>query len=319
MRTYKTIQINQTDFKVYYEFYARLKSKSYPLKDKVIAKYLEKNHHSRNDLITFKEDGHIYQIKDVASVKSVTTWIHTLFPQFNADNTIEKIIASDAWKNGSSRYANMTSDEIKSQWEEKRTTASSKGTQLHNAIEYYYNLLTFIKDKYNASPTELVDIALADFNEERTLFRQFETDRASSLTFTNAQGFNFTQDFSNWIPYRTEWCIFDEGAKLAGTIDMIFRDGEDFIIVDWKRCAEFKKNNPFETACHPVLSHMPNTNYWHYTLQLNTYRYMLKRKYNINVKQLFLVGIHPDNEKYQMTEIPILDSIMEKLFSSFNI
>ena len=313
MRHFKKIEINENSLKIYYLFNNRLKSKTYT-KDE-ISSYLKKHHHPRNDLITFKEDGHIYQIENVPSITSVTTWVHSLFPHFNADAIIEKIIGSNAWKDGSSPYSNMSANEIKGKWEEKRNNASSKGTLLHAAIEYYYNLVSFIQDKYN-STTDVVDIALSDFTEERIMFRQFEHDRQSILTYTNSEGFILERDFSNWKPYRTEWCIFDEDAQIAGTIDMIFRDNEDFIIVDWKRSPEFKRTNHFENASNEIIKHLPNSNYWHYTLQLNTYRYMLKRKYNIHVKQLFLVGIHPDNEKYNMCEVPILDSIMEKLFSA---
>jgi ATP-dependent exoDNAse (exonuclease V) beta subunit len=314
MRQLKKIEINDASFKVYYVFNSRLKSKTYTIKDPIITNYLTKHHHTRNDLITFKEDGHIYQIENVPQITSVTTWVHSLFPHFNADAVIEKIVASQTWKNGTSPYSNMSATEIKSKWEEKRVSSSSKGTQLHAAIEYYYNLVSFIQDKYGSTSENIINIALRDFTKERELFRQFELDRQSTLTYTNSEGFILEQDFSNWKPFRTEWCIFDEDAHIAGTIDMIFRDGDDYIIMDWKRCPEFKKTNPFESATHPVLAHLPNSNYWHYALQLNIYRYMLKRKYNIIVKQLFLVGIHPDHEKYQMCEIPIMDSTMEKLF-----
>jgi ATP-dependent exoDNAse (exonuclease V) beta subunit len=211
----------------------------------------------------------------------------------------------------------MTADDIKKQWEEKRTTASSQGTRLHNAIERYYNAFTFLKNKYgDISKSDLIDIILGDFKEERELFKDFEMERETEMTYMSIEGFSLTIDFSEWEPYRTEWCIFDEDVSLAGTIDMMFRNGDNYIIVDWKRCPEFKMTNSYEKAIHPVLSDIPNTNYWHYTFQLNTYRHMLKRKYGIIVKQLFLVGIHPDNPKYQMVEIPILEDTMEKLFSN---
>ena len=57
-----------------------------------------------------------------------------------------------------------------------------------------------------------------------------------------------------------------------------------------------------------LIQHIPDTNYWHYTLQLNIYKYILETKYGFNVKDLHLVVIHPDNvsENYEKIKLPHL-------------
>ena len=61
---------------------------------------------------------------------------------------------------------------------------------------------------------------------------------------------------------------------------------------------------------------MPDTNFWHYSLQLNVYRRILKEKYDIDVTELALVVLHPDNysKDYEIVEVPILDEELDNLW-----
>ena len=61
---------------------------------------------------------------------------------------------------------------------------------------------------------------------------------------------------------------------------------------------------------------MPDTNFWHYSLQLNTYKAILERKYGKIVTNLCLVRLHPDNpeESYELLPVPILTKELNDLF-----
>ena len=67
---------------------------------------------------------------------------------------------------------------------------------------------------------------------------------------------------------------------------------------------------------NPIIRSMPDTNFWHYSLQLNTYKHILETKYNKIVTNLCLVRIHPDNpeQTYELLPVPILTKEMEELF-----
>jgi len=54
---------------------------------------------------------------------------------------------------------------------------------------------------------------------------------------------------------------------------------------------------------------MPDTNFWHYSLQLNVYRALLERCYGKRVVELCLVCLHPDNSSgnYELVPVPFLD------------
>jgi ATP-dependent exoDNAse (exonuclease V) beta subunit len=260
--------------------------------------YLQnKNPHPRDDNITFDEGPHIYTIRSMdmntqqyiydSGFTSVTTWNHSHFPHFNADKIIDKMMNSKNWT--SSKYYGKTREEIKEGWEINRNSAANAGTKMHYDIECYYNNIIPDNDSI-----------------EYQYFKNFEKER------TKPGGFG-----EKWKPYRTEWMIYDEELKLSGSVDMLYEDENGVLkIFDWKRSKEIKKTNHWESATTECIDHLPNSNYWHYSLQLNTYKAIIERKYNKKVDMLYLVCLHPDNENknYQMIKVPTLTNEINDLF-----
>jgi len=248
--------------------------------------YLAKeNPHIRDTNITFKDDGHIYTIKQNGGLKgdtgytSVTTWIHSLFDKFDADKIIDNMMKSSRWT--SSKYYGMTKTEIKSQWDANRDTAADAGTKMHYDIECTYNKMMVSNDSVE--------------------YKYF---------------LDFYNDYKHLEPYRTEMLVYDEELRLAGSIDMIFRCSNGSLeIYDWKRSKEIvKANNWNKWIKSSVVDHLPDTNYWHYSLQLNTYKAILIKKYGMTVTDLFLVVLHPDNKCYLRIPVPDLQEEVEQLF-----
>ena len=57
-----------------------------------MTEYLQSIHgHPRDSHITFEEEGHAYTIDGSKDFTSVTTWIHSLFPHFDADKIINSM------------------------------------------------------------------------------------------------------------------------------------------------------------------------------------------------------------------------------------
>ena len=89
------------------------------------------------------------------------------------------------------------------------------------------------------------------------------------------------------------------------------------LIYDWKRCKEIVCENMYgTTAITPCIKHMPDTNFWHYTLQLNTYKAIIEEKYGMKVVGLCLVCLHPDNcnKNYQIIKVPFVEKEIMELF-----
>jgi hypothetical protein len=102
--------------------------------------------------------------------------------------------------------------------------------------------------------------------------------------------------------------VWSEEHKLAGSIDMIYYRKSDgkYVVYDWKRSKDIKTHNDYETGYAPV-DHLPNTNYWHYTLQLNVYKWFLETFYGLEVADLYLIILHPDNTNYRRLRLNILE------------
>jgi hypothetical protein len=65
---------------------------------------------------------------------------------------------------------------------------------------------------------------------------------------------------------------------------------------------------------YPPLSHLPDTNYWHYSLQLNIYRRILQELYGVVVSELALVVLHPNFEHYRVIKLNMMDEEVEAMF-----
>lgn len=277
--------------------------------------FLEKKYpHSRDDSIRFIDESHTYYVKwdesedkfDSEHIISVTSFVHRYFHEFNPKETIAKMKSGKSWHK--SVYFGMSTEQILQSWEDNRVDACRRGTLLHNQIE----------NSYNGIEPENADIT--------TEYRQFLSYRERVRL--------------HWIPFRTEWKVrTDKDHRLTGTIDMIFIhsnrarresivDGKRLLhirIVDWKRSKKIRTFSPWrqgKSICHDL----PDTNYSHYALQLNAYKYILETFYGgmtvegveydrIVVDEMFLVVMHPNRKRYVEIKIPKLPSHISNMFN----
>jgi hypothetical protein len=241
------------------------------------------NAHERDVHISFEEGPHIYTVcGERNTYTSVTTWNHRHFAHFDADGIINKMLKSRNMNDPSYKYFGMTREQIKQMWDDKRDSAAGAGTRMHFDIECYYN-------------------GIHNFND--------------SVEF--AWFMRFTVDHPELKPYRTEWMVYYEELKISGSIDMIFENPDGTLqIYDWKRCQEIKHEVEFgKYALTPCISHLPDTNFWHYALQLNVYKTIIEHKYGKKVTGLYLVCLHPENvyKSYQRINVPFLEKEMNDL------
>jgi hypothetical protein len=242
-----------------------------------------KNPHTRDQYITFEEGPHIYTVHGDSSFTSVTTWNHSHFSGFNGEKAVENILRSKKRNDPTYPYYGMTKEEILEKWKSSGKEASLAGTKLHYDIECYYNQIESKNDSI-----------------EYSYF------------------LHFVKDYPDLKPYRTEWMVYYEELKIAGSIDMIYEnENGELIIYDWKRCKEIENDKGYFTVYSTTkcISHLPDTNFWHYSLQLNMYKTILEHKYGKKVIGLFLMRLHPDNvyKTYERIEIPILEKEMNDL------
>ena len=262
--------------------------------------------HPRDIQIKFYNRGHKYEIASDKQTQytSVTTWVKSHFPKFDADAIIQNMFASKSW-GPEHKYWGMTAEEIKKLWNANSTSVSCAGTDLHTRIEHFMNDKRF---QFEYTQKELCEIYMSDHGQklsEEPLEWQYFIE--------------FVRDHPELKPYRTEWMVYDEDLKFAGSIDMVYENPDGTLsIYDWKRSKDIQKNSSWNKfASNPTIGHLHDTNFWHYALQLNTYKTILERKYNKNVTKLCLVRLHPDTyeKTYELLDVPILDKEMSDLIA----
>ena len=243
--------------------------------------------HERDNLIHFDEPTHVYTVQGSSKgICSITTFIHQFFGHFDSDAIITNMMRSKKWPQ--SRWYGMGREAIKAAWAANARNASEAGTAVHLAIEMVMNGAPDRMPKY------------IEDSPEMKYFWKYWNEHSKI-----------------WEPWRTEWEVWDEPLKLAGSIDMVYRHriNGTYAIYDWKRTKEIKMDNEWQSGLGPV-SHLPDCNLWHYTLQLNSYKWLLEKNYGIKISELALIVLHPDNSSFKRYLLHSLDEEIEDMMET---
>lgn len=174
-----------------------------------------------------------------------------------------------------------TAEMIKAEWAARGEEARRMGTLMHERIERYYL-------GHPVDPAWMADGAFSRFAAFAWKVRL--------------------------CPFRTEWRIYHEESRLAGTLDFLAAcaDGS-FEIWDWKRsnkvvdsCGNPITDNSFGRTALTPLDHLPDTTFWHYALQVSIYRYILEAKYDMRISGARLGIFHPQHTSFFVALLPYL-------------
>lgn len=235
---------------------------------------------SRDGRIEFYPENHVYTI-DGVQAPSVSTVIDKFFPEFDIKywarkKAIDKIIAENLEMSESN--IQRIAAEIEAAWIENGRIQAQLGTVLHEQIEKFYLGIDYTR------------------TEEFHLFEQFHSDHLHIQQ------------------YRSEWRIFDEDHHIAGTIDMVAKNGNQFEIYDWKRSkkvlnamGEVVLTNRYQRGIG-FLERLDDTKFNRYCLQQSLYRHILESKYNLNISNMYLVVLHPIYDRYYKINVPYMQA-----------
>jgi len=249
-----------------------------------VLKLAKDNAHLRDKFIVFDEEPHKYYVKGISKGwTSVTSVVHEFFPEFDAEAAATRIVGLPGFKTDEkyAKYQHLLFDkdgvqpsenDVKSRivkyWKSKGELAAKLGTKLHRSIELFFN-------------QEEVE------NESEEYLKHFN---------------EFCKAHAHLEPYRTEWMVYSEEDMVCGSIDIVMRDkfSGELVIIDWKRVTKLSTNGYGKKGLGP-LAHLDDTNFVHYSLQLNLYRYILETYYNVKISGgLRLVVLHPSNPTFQV-------------------
>ena len=257
-----------------------------------------------NDDTFFVDSEHIYLNKqDGSPYISCTQLIHEYSNPFNVDffakyKALEQLADSDSfswikqgllgtqvWKPDlleklkiDEGEFNKVVEEIKTTWEKNRIESAENGTKLHELLENsFYGKSSFDLSKYGCPQV--------------------------CGNYSCIKG-NYRLDLENGIyPELLISYVSPEGLHIAGTADLVVKSGNNIDILDWKSSKEIKKKSYFNSIKKKnlmmkyPLTNIMDSNYYHYSLQLSLYAYMLQQKNpEFNIRSLTIVQIPKDGD-----------------------
>lgn len=271
------------------------------------------NAHPKDERIQFNEEEHSYAIDgSKLGWSSCTQFIHNFFGHFDPDTVIPKMMRGRDWYKHP--LYGKTVEEIKAIWAASGAEASSAGTRMHLDIEYFYNSSHFADLWAKKKAANTLAIEPADFDKSVSCMKSDDNWTPNASPEWNMFKGYQEKIGSKMIPFRTEWLVFNEDIKVAGSIDMLYmkKDGT-YAIYDWKRAKDIKMENKYQAGLGP-LSHLPDSNYWIYSMQLNVYRMILKLKYGMEINELALVILHPINDNWRVIKVNIMEQEVLDMF-----
>ena len=240
------------------------------------------NPHPRDDRISFVEASHTYYL-DVSRQfpLSVTAVWEKFFKPFDTWSIIEKNFGMWSKKEKSKYYPIILQgrrdrktdleiqESIVALWRESRLL----GTHMHRQIELFLN-------------AQDCDDSTVEMRQFMDFLRLWLVPRG-------------------WVPFRTEWSIYNETLKVAGQIDAVFKDGSGSLhMIDWKRVEDMGRVTEMCECGYGPCSFLADIKQNHYVAQQNLYATILFDCYGIHLSSMWLLQLHEKRESYNIMEVP---------------
>lgn len=277
-----------------------------------------------NNGVVFEEEGHKYYDKNNPNqtYTSVTTIIHQYANEFDrifwaSFKALEKLLVKDVWNiekksllntkkfdkvilelhDINEHDFNKVQQTILDEWDEENRKSCERGTKIHADLENsFYNKKKDIDiSKFEIGGKFVCDKGRTELDLENGVYPEYLISRVSE----------------------------DGKLRIAGQIDLLVKKGNKIIIADWKtnRKIETKSfyNNKTKQSVKMKfpLNNLDDVNYWHYTLQLSTYAWMLQ-KHNPEFEIEDLVLVHFDHDdNMTVYHLPYLKEEVIKMLNHF--
>lgn len=243
-------------------------------------------HNAFKDII-FIEDGHRYiwkNNKDV-TITSVTSLINKYKQSFNVDFYSRK----------KATELGVSVIDVLRMWDEERIHGSTKGSIMHEGLEYYW------QNKRIISTVDTSDVV--DMDRMR-----------SNLRVISKQTTKFYDDFKDrYVPVKLEMIVGDKDYNIAGQFDGLFYDteSEHYVLLDYKNDKKFTKTQQYGKNFRRPITNVAECEFNKYSLQLSLYRYIIEKNTNIKIGEMV---VYRFNEKLDNYEEYKLNYLKEEVF-----
>ena len=273
----------------------------------------------QNGNVAFSEETHTYwNVDDNEKYISVTTLIHQFTQPFDKDfwsayKTLEKLIPKESWVvekkslltskkfdpellevyNISKNEFDKAQQELLDLWDEENRKSCERGTKIHLDIE-------------NSFYTKAKDISLQKFG----IGGKFECKKDYP---------ELDLQYGAYPEYLIYYESDDKVIRLAGQIDLIVKSGNEIYLVDHKTNKKIDQKSGYNSSTRSSvkmrypLNNLPDCNFYHYTMQLSTYAWMLQKiNPNFIIKDLIL-NHYDHNGKNTLYRCQYLKDEVEKM------
>lgn len=249
----------------------------------------------QNGNVAFDSESHTYwNLDDNRNYISVTTLIHRYTQDFDKEfwsayKALEKLLPKESWDiekksllntkkfhkeildvyNISETDFNKAQQDILDMWDEENRKSCERGTKIHEEIEHsFYD---------NPNDISLQKFGLGGKFECRKDYSELDLEYGV---------------YPEYLIYRES----DDGIlRIAGQVDLIVKQGNEITIIDHKTNKKIDQKSGFDTATKSnakmkfPLNNLMDCNFYHYTLQLSTYAWILQKiNPNFIIKDLIL-------------------------------
>ena len=278
----------------------------------------------QNGNVAFVEETHKYFDVTQPDKKyvSVTTLIHSFTQPFDKEfwsayKALEKLLPKESWaiekksllntkkfdKSILDLYEitelnfNKVQQSILDAWDEENRRSCERGTKIHAELEN-----SFYKKKTNIDISKFQIGGTFECIKDKT-----ELDLENGV----------------YPEYLISFDSKDNRFHLAGQIDLLVKRGNSIIIGDFKTNKKIEQKSFFDSKSRTSqkmkfpLNSLDDCNYWHYTLQLSTYAWMLQvLNPEFIIEDLVLIHFdHSDN--MTVYHLPYLKDEVVKMLSFY--
>lgn len=277
----------------------------------------------QNGNVAFENESHTYwNVEDNKQYISVTTLIHRYTQEFDknfwsAYKALEKLLPKESWAiekksllstkkfnkeildiyDISELEFNKAQQGILDAWDEENRKSCERGTKIHSDIENSF----YVHPK---------DISLQKFG----LGGKFECKKDYS---------ELDLEYGVYPEYLISIESKDKVLRLAGQIDLIIKQGNEITVVDHKSNKKIDLKSGFDTNTKASakmkypLNNLMDCNFYHYSLQLSTYAWMLQKLHPEFVIKDLILNHYDHNGKNTLYHCDYLKDDVERMLKHY--